>query len=554
MAYSRFLIRYLLRDAVVNLALQKSIALWEFSTKACFSYSMMPSIGPSRRKGVFEEKGVFSELNRGRRRRLHPIGKYIITLYTNGKLRIRVTFLRRAHLEGGGLRVADSHTGNHREDAFTPLETFRDMEDDVDISALTIEQYIALIPDDIKPGIVNPKIGDDVEFEINANFMRELQHKLFVSTDDEDAYEHVRTVLEIVDLFHFPGVTHDEIMLRVFLITLKGRALRWKNRLPAGTIITWDLLRKEFIWRYYHPFITAKKLEKIRIFKQERDETLYHAWERYNDLLYQCLLHDLNYQQKVHILYTGLGISTRKILGSNGFIPLMTPTQALESIQVMADHSHNKTSETVRMNGNPEEIHNAKAQDDKGDIDVGWDITNKDVERLMQFLTPTIHTLPNLEPVVQPYIPLGPVHDMDKVVKEKEHDYDIPLNNNIREGTPYYLANKGGVKLVTQTKTSALQEGAITDGTITGWSDGGNAGGKGAVPAVAGGTEGSNRRLECPVGGLGGLGWAQPVARYSIWRLGDGLKVARRLGTKPEAGVVQQKNSFGFKPNKTSTN
>ncbi|GKE97536.1 hypothetical protein Tco_0020887, partial [Tanacetum coccineum] len=46
------------------------------------------------------------------------------------------------------------------------------MEDDVDISTLTVEQYIALIQDDIKPGIVNPEIGDDVEFEINANFMR----------------------------------------------------------------------------------------------------------------------------------------------------------------------------------------------------------------------------------------------------------------------------------------------------------------------------------------------------------------------------------------------
>ncbi|GJZ42284.1 hypothetical protein Tco_0589170 [Tanacetum coccineum] len=195
------------------------------------------------------------------------------------------------------------------------------MEDDVDISALTMEQYIALIPDDIKPGIVNPKIGDDVEFEINKNFMRELQRKLFTGTDDEDAYEHVRTVLEIVDLFHFPGVTHDAIMLRVFTITLKGRALRWKNRLP--------------------------KLEEIRNFKQERDETLYHAWERYNDLLYQCPLHDLNYQQKVHIFYTGLHIPTRKILDSNGFIPLMTPTQSLESIQVMADHSHDWYDETT---------------------------------------------------------------------------------------------------------------------------------------------------------------------------------------------------------------
>ncbi|GJY70539.1 hypothetical protein Tco_0474242 [Tanacetum coccineum] len=63
-----------------------------------------------------------------------------------------------------------------------------DMEDDVDINALTIEQYMDLIPGDIKPAIVNPKIGDDVEFKINANFMRELRRKLFAGIDDEVAY------------------------------------------------------------------------------------------------------------------------------------------------------------------------------------------------------------------------------------------------------------------------------------------------------------------------------------------------------------------------------
>ncbi|GKA36319.1 hypothetical protein Tco_0722810 [Tanacetum coccineum] len=118
------------------------------------------------------------------------------------------------------------------------------MEDDVDISTLTMEQYIALIPDDIKPGILKPKIGDDVEFEINANFIRELRSKVLAGIDDEHAHKLVRTVLEIVDLFHFPGVIHDIIMLRVFPITLKGRALRCKNRLPAGRITTWDLLKK----------------------------------------------------------------------------------------------------------------------------------------------------------------------------------------------------------------------------------------------------------------------------------------------------------------------
>ncbi|GJX26441.1 hypothetical protein Tco_0232737, partial [Tanacetum coccineum] len=71
------------------------------------------------------------------------------------------------------------------------------------------------------------------------------------------------------------------------------------------------------------------------------DETMYQAWGRYSDLLYRCPQHDLKSQQKVQIFYTGLHIHSRKMINSQGFIPMMTPAQALKSIQVMADHSHN---------------------------------------------------------------------------------------------------------------------------------------------------------------------------------------------------------------------
>ncbi|GJZ89472.1 hypothetical protein Tco_0661254, partial [Tanacetum coccineum] len=42
------------------------------------------------------------------------------------------------------------------------------MGDDVDISTLTMEQYLALIQDNIRLGVVKPEIGNDVEFEINS--------------------------------------------------------------------------------------------------------------------------------------------------------------------------------------------------------------------------------------------------------------------------------------------------------------------------------------------------------------------------------------------------
>ncbi|GKA45788.1 reverse transcriptase domain-containing protein [Tanacetum coccineum] len=136
-------------------------------------------------------------------------------------------------------------------------------------------------------------------------------------------------------------------MLRVFPITLKGLALRWINRLSVGLVTTWDLLEKAFIRQYCPPFKTTKKLEIICNFKKEMDKTLYYAWERYNDMLFKCPHHDLNCQQKVHIFYTGLDIPTRRVLDSKGFIPLMTPTQALISIQVMAEHSHNLYDEAT---------------------------------------------------------------------------------------------------------------------------------------------------------------------------------------------------------------
>ncbi|GKA38590.1 reverse transcriptase domain-containing protein [Tanacetum coccineum] len=189
-----------------------------------------------------------------------------------------------------------------------------------------MEQYLAWVQDDIRLGMVKPKIGDDIEFEININFMRELRRKLFKGTHDKDAHEHVRRVLEIADLLHLPGVTHDAVMLRVFPITLKGSALRWINRLSAGLVTIWDLFEKAFIRQYCLPFKTAKKLEIIRNFKQEIDETLYHAWERYNDLLFKCPQHDLNNHQKVQIFYTGLDIPTHRVLDSKGSISLMTPT------------------------------------------------------------------------------------------------------------------------------------------------------------------------------------------------------------------------------------
>nr|GEV04028.1 reverse transcriptase domain-containing protein [Tanacetum cinerariifolium] len=83
-----------------------------------------------------------------------------------------------------------------------------------------------------------------------ANQLKELQEKGFIrpshslGSDNEDANEHIEKVLEIVDLFHIPNITIDQ-------------------------------------------------MEEINNFQQEPDENLYQAWERFKELLMKCPQHYL---------------------------------------------------------------------------------------------------------------------------------------------------------------------------------------------------------------------------------------------------------------------
>ncbi|GJS97084.1 putative reverse transcriptase domain-containing protein [Tanacetum coccineum] len=165
-----------------------------------------------------------------------------------------------------------------------------------DIDTLTREQYLALTRGNQASGVVKPAIANNVNFEIKIQFMRELREYTFSRNKNDDAHEHVERVLDIISLLNMLGVTHDTVMLRVFPITLTRAVKRWFDMIPSRKINTWDLLKKAFIQRYCPLSITLKQLEEIHNFKQEGDETLYQAWERYSDLLYKCPTHDLNNQ------------------------------------------------------------------------------------------------------------------------------------------------------------------------------------------------------------------------------------------------------------------
>ncbi|GJT04642.1 hypothetical protein Tco_0839104 [Tanacetum coccineum] len=215
----------------------------------------------------------------------------------------------------------------------------------------TMEQYMSKTRENYGSGVTRPTINQDTPFELKGQFLKELRDNTFSGSEHEDANEHIKKVLEIVDLFHIPKVTQDQIMLRAFPVSLTGAASRWLRNQPSGSITTWEILKTKFLNKYCPPARTAKKMEEINNFQQEPDESLFRAWERFKELLMKCPQHYLTDMQEVILFYNGLDVPTRQILDSKGAIPSKTAADAKIAIQEMAEYSqkwHNGTSSRTR--------------------------------------------------------------------------------------------------------------------------------------------------------------------------------------------------------------
>ncbi|GJR78984.1 hypothetical protein Tco_0149769 [Tanacetum coccineum] len=152
-------------------------------------------------------------------------------------------------------------------DLFSDQEEYSE-EEVVETMAETMEQYMRKTRADYGSG--------------------ELRDNTFSGSDHEDANEHIEKVLDIVDLFHIPNITIDQVMLRAFPMSLTGAASRWLRNKPSGSITSWEDLKTKFLSKYCPPARTAKKMEEINNFQQELDENLYQAWEQFKELLMKC--------------------------------------------------------------------------------------------------------------------------------------------------------------------------------------------------------------------------------------------------------------------------
>ncbi|GJY89704.1 MAK10-like protein, partial [Tanacetum coccineum] len=110
----------------------------------------------------------------------------------------------------------------------------------------------------------------------------------------EDPNQHLKDFLKLVDSLDLDGENRERTRLRLFQFSLRDQASNWLERLPAGSITTWEDLTTRFLAQFFPPGRTAKLCNDILMFQQHHGESLSEAWTRFKDLLQKVPHHGID--------------------------------------------------------------------------------------------------------------------------------------------------------------------------------------------------------------------------------------------------------------------
>ncbi|KAK9020277.1 hypothetical protein V6N11_054767 [Hibiscus sabdariffa] len=204
-----------------------------------------------------------------------------------------------------------------------------------------IRDHMALMLDDLSPGIVAPEI-QAAHFELKPVMFNMLNSiGQFGGSPREDARQHIRAFLEVCDSFRQQGVHEDVLKLKLFPYSLRDRARDWLSGVPSGSMQSWADLCRSFLMRYNPPNMHTQLRNDIASFRQADDESMYECWDRYKGLLRKCNNHGFQDWTQVVMFYNGVNAPTRTMLdaSANGTL-LDKPEEAFDILDRIANNDY----------------------------------------------------------------------------------------------------------------------------------------------------------------------------------------------------------------------
>nr|GEX25753.1 reverse transcriptase domain-containing protein [Tanacetum cinerariifolium] len=145
------------------------------------------------------------------------------------------------------------------------------------------------------------------------------------------------------------GVFDDALRLSLFPYSLTHHATAWYDHLKGNSIQYFDDMMRKFLSEYFSPSMVTKLRNEIMNFRQDLNESLFEAWERYKLSIDRCPNHNMLLVTQIDTFYNGLTLRHRDTINAAAGETFMKkrPEECYDLIENMtAHHNHWDTSET----------------------------------------------------------------------------------------------------------------------------------------------------------------------------------------------------------------
>ncbi|GJY69014.1 hypothetical protein Tco_0471996 [Tanacetum coccineum] len=141
-------------------------------------------------------------------------------------------------------------------------------------------------------GITSIMVNGKNAYELKGNFLDDLHKNAFNGTHGEDAVEHIKYFLKIVDPIDLPNVNQDKLGVVVFPISLAGDAWRWFDGIKGSITKVAEIFRIETnLFDYETPLcekfnefnyllkidpdLLTKDIEGFKTYEEYKDDWIY---------------------------------------------------------------------------------------------------------------------------------------------------------------------------------------------------------------------------------------------------------------------------------------
>ncbi|GKB90010.1 zinc finger, CCHC-type containing protein [Tanacetum coccineum] len=164
----------------------------------------------------------------------------------------------------------------------------------------------------------------------------------------EDPNQHLKDFLKLVDSLDLDGENRERTRLRLFQFSLRDQASNWLERLPAGSISTWEDLTTRFLAQFFPSGRTAKLRNDILMFQQHHGESLSEAWTRFKDLLQKVPHHGIDRWLQIQIFYDHVSFHLKCEIdrAAGGKLRNKNTDESWEIIENLALYDHEGWDET----------------------------------------------------------------------------------------------------------------------------------------------------------------------------------------------------------------